>query len=365
MTMIALKLLTQRLVSIVVTFLIITAVLYGIVMLAPVEDRAMIYWSSREPIMFLSEAEEEKIRAAIIERYGLDDPYLVQYTRWLSRLVQGQWGWSRATSGDVLTYLLARTPVTAELTFYAAVMFIPLGVLSGVLAGWKQDGRFDHSFRLSAFIATSIPPFIVGLVLLAIFYVGLRWFPIGRLSPAVGIAMRAPDFYQYTGLVTIDGLLNGRPDISLDAFRHLVLPVITLSLLHWATLGRITRAVMIDELGKDYIVAAQARGLTNHLILWRHTFRNALAPALTSTALSIASLVTGVYVVEVIFGLHGVSELLIRSRQFSSAGRMMLDAPAAMGFAVYSVLIVLVLLFVFDVLQIMVNPWTRKGKGAS
>ena len=88
--------------------------------------------------------------------------------------------------------------------------------------------------------------------------------------------------------------------------------------------------------------------------------RSRLVPALATIALSTASLVTGVYVVEVIFGLHGVSELLIRSMQFSSSGRMMLDAPVVMGFAVYSVLIVLVILLGFDILQVVANPWARE-----
>jgi peptide/nickel transport system permease protein len=235
--------------------------------------------------------------------------------------------------------------------------------MSGVFAGWRHGRWFDHGFRLTAFVATSIPPFIMGFVFIAVFYVGLRWFPLGRFSPAVSIAVNASNFHHYTGLVTLDGFLNRRPDISLDAFHHLVMPVITLSLLHWATLSRITRAMMVEELDKDYVIAARARGLTNRLILWRHTFRNVLSPALASMALSTASLITGVYVVEVIFGLHGVSELFIRSIQFSNSGQFNLDAPAAMGFAVYSVLIVLILLLVFDVMQIAVDPWARKGVG--
>jgi peptide/nickel transport system permease protein len=361
--MVLLKVILWRAGSILLTFLVITAVLYAIVMLVPVERRAMLYWSSRTPIDLLEPEEVEEIRADIIEERGLDDPYPVQYTRWLSRLLQGDWGWSRRLNQDVLSYLLARTPMTAELTFYSVLIYIPLGLLGSVITGWRQGRLADHTFRLAAFIATSIPPFVLGLVLLAIFYVGLGW--VSLISPAASLVIHDPGFHRYTGLITIDGLLNGRPDISLEAARRLILPVITLSLVHWATLGRITRATMIEELQKEYIVAAQARGLRTRAILYRHALRNAIPPLLTSIALSAATLVSGVYVIEAIFNLHGVSELLLRSLELSISGGPAIDAPVALGFAVYSVLLVLLLLFVLDVLQAIADPRSRERLGES
>jgi len=239
-----LKFLVRRLLAIPITLLFITAFLYGIIMLAPVEDRAQLYMprgSSNNPSY-----NPELIMQRIIEEQGLDDPYPVQYFRWLSRLLQGNWGWSPGLRGDVLQALLERTPATAELTLYSVILLIPLGIASGVVAGWRHDQLPDHGFRLSAFVATSIPPFILGLVLLSIFYAGLNWFPPGRLSVSERFVVEAADFKNYTGLLTIDGLLNGRVDITLSAFRHLILPVITLTLAHWATLGRVTRASMTN-----------------------------------------------------------------------------------------------------------------------
>jgi peptide/nickel transport system permease protein len=253
---------------------------------------------------------------------------------------------------DVLQALLDRTPATAELTLYSLLLLIPLGLVNGVMAGWKQGSLADRGFRLVAYVATSIPPFILGLVLLSIFYVGLHWFPPGRLGTASSIDART--LKTFTGLLTIDSLLNGRPDISLEALRHLALPVITLSLIHWATLGRVTRAAMIEELNKDYIVAARSRGLSPRSITWRHAFLNAAPPALTSTALSAASLVTGVFVVEVVFAFPGVSKLIVRTMSVTP------DAPMAMGFAVYSVLVVLLMMLILDILQVIVSPWVRE-----
>lgn len=343
-----LKFLLRRILTIPVTLLVITAVLYGVVMFSPPDERATLYLPSR----MRSDITPEQLQAMIddiIRRQGLDQPYPVQYVRWLSGLLQGDWGWSPVFDAEVLTLLLHRTPITAELTLYSVLILVPLGLISGVWAGWRKESRSDNTFRLIAFIATSIPPFILGLVLLSVFYVGIRWFPPGRTS-LYDLSLRTSTFQWYTGLLTVDALLNGRFDALIDAFRHLTLPVFTLSAAHWATLGRVTRATIIEEAGKDYILAAKARGLLPRWIVWRHAFRNALLPALTSTALSAASLVTGVFVIETIFDFHGLSELVVRGMREAP------DAPLALGFAVYSVLLVIPLLLVLDILKALVDP---------
>ena len=348
-----LKFLIRRLAAIPITLFVITAVLYGIIMLAPAETRAQLYMprgDSHNPHL-----RPEVLLQQIIQEKGLNDPYPVQYVRWASRLLRGDWGWSPQLRGDVLEALLVRTPATAELTLYSVLLLVPLGITSGVLAGWKQDRLADHGFRLVAFVAMSIPPFILALVLLSIFYAGLRWFPPGRISMSEGFVVADPSFKRFTGLLTVDGLLNRRPDISLNALRHLVLPAIILSLAHWATLGRVTRAAMIEELGKEYIVAARGRGLTTRRVVWLHALRNAIVPALNSIALSAASLIMGVFVVEIVFDFPGVSELITWSMSYRP------DAPAAMGFAVYSVLLVLPIMLALDVLQAVVDPRIREG----
>ena len=339
----------RRLASLPLTLLIITAMLYAIIMLAPAQERAALYLPPRLPRV-LSEETLQRILDGIIAEQGLDDPYPQQYLRWLGNLLRGDWGYSPVLNSAVLPALVRRTAVTVELTLYSIMLLIPLGLISGVIAGWREAGRADRRFRAVAFVATSIPPFILGLVLLSIFYVGLRWFPPGRTGILELSLQRFTTFQTYTGLLTIDGLLNRRPDVTIDALRHLVLPVFALSLVHWATLGRVTRAALIDVKHRGYITAANARGLRPRSIIWRHAFRNALAPALTSSMLSAASLVTGVFVIEVVFNFKGLSELIVRGMGFAP------DAALSMGFAVYSVLLVMPLMLALDLLRAILDP---------
>lgn len=348
--------LLRRLLAIPVTLLIITAILYAITMLATPEERASLYLGPNASPYLSPEVLERRVNAIIAE-HGLNDPFPQQYARWVGHILRGDWGWSPVMRADVLETLLARAPITAELTVYSVLTLIPLGLLSGVIAGWRANGRFDRYVGSAAFIGTSVPAFILGLVLLSIFYVGLRWFPPGRTSIPELSLQRFSTFETHTGFLTIDGLLNGRPDITLNAFRHLVLPVFTLSLAHWATLTRIARTSIIEEKGREYIVAARARGLWPRMVLWRHAFRNAMLPALTSSALSAASLVSGVFVVEAIFDMKGMSELIVRGISGTP------DAALAMGFAVFSMLLVLPLMLVLDILRALVDPRIREGIG--
>jgi peptide/nickel transport system permease protein len=293
---------------------------------------------------------------SIIQQYGLKDPFPIQYTRWLGNLVRGDWGWSATAGEKVLPALFRLTPATAELTLFSVLLFIPSGILGGVLAGLHRSRLVDHGFRLTAFIATSIPPFILAILLMSVFYVGMRWFPPGRLDDSLRLYINSNEFIQYTGFITLDGLLNGRTDITLNALRHLVLPVITLSAFHWATLGRITRVAMIEELSKDYITAVRARGVSERRITWHHALRNAVIPAINTSLLSAASLVTDVYIVESIFIFPGVSRFL----RNALAGTP--DVPAALGFSVYTVVLVLLLMTILDILQSLMDPRYRQGE---
>ena len=349
-----LRFLIRRLLLIPLTLFVITAFLYGIVMLTPARDRAQLYLP-RNASHNVTQQMIERELDAIIVRYGLNDPFPVQYFNWINNLLHGEWGWSPVLRSNVLDYIERRMPITIELTLYAVLVFIPSGILSGVLASRRYNQMTDHGFRFTAFTATSIPPFILGLMMISFLYVGLRWFAPGRLSADVDTFVKSPAFHGYTGLVTIDGLLNGRPDITLDAFKHLAMPVLTLSALHWATVGRVTRASMLEELHKEYVVAAEARGLPARRVVWRHALRNVLVPALTTSALSAASLMTGVYVIEVVFNFHGVSELIVGSASFGIP-----DAPSALGFAVYSVMVVLIVMFSLDVIQAVIDPRLRE-----
>jgi ABC-type dipeptide/oligopeptide/nickel transport system permease component len=348
-----LKFMLRRLALIPVTLLIVTAVLYGIVMFAPPEARAQLYLNNSNSHM--SEEQLQRLIERIIRDYGLNEPYPVQYFNWIRSVIGGEWGWSPVFRASVLELIQSRAPITIELTLWSMLVFIPTGILSGVIASRRRGRLIDRVFGVTAFGATSIPPFVLGLMMISFLYVGLGWFAPGRLSAPIELVVRAPDFKAFTGLYTLDGLLNGRLDVSLDALQHLVMPVIALSALHWATVGRVTRTTMAEELDKDYVIAAQARGVSEGRIVWKHVLRNALIPALTTSVLSAASLVSGVYVIERVFNLHGVSELITGSG-LAGLG----DAPLALGFAIYSVSVVLIVMFVLDLAQAIVDPRLRE-----
>lgn len=349
-----LRTLVLRVLTLILTLFVVTAVLYATVMFTPPETRAELFMP-RNFSPRMTEEMMQKMIEDIIERYHLDAPYPVQYYYWITNLFKGNWGYSPSMQEDIFSAIMRRTPVTAELTLYSLLVFIPLGLISGVIAGSKRNRLADHTFRFTAFVATSLPPFILALILLSIFYVDLHWFPPMRTSSSITSILMSDEYRQFTGLLTIDGLLNHRPDISLDALRHLVLPVFTLSIVHWATLGRVTRAIMIEELNQNYVVAAQARGIPDRRITWRHTLRNAISPSLTSSLLSAATLLTGIFVVEILYSFPGISNIAVSSMAFVP------DTAAAIGFAVYNVIMVWILMSLLDFLQMVINP-LRGGK---
>lgn len=354
--------LIRRLLAIPVTLFIITLILYASAMLTNAETRAEIYMP-RSGAWMTTEARANMIQD-IIRRKGLDQPFPVQYGNWLVSLLRGDWGYSPTMQEDMLPALVRRTPATLELTLYALLLFLPLGIISGVIAAWRKEQGVDAILRLGAFVGTAIPPFVLALVLLALFYVALNWFPPNRISTSYRIEINADDFRQFTGLLTVDSLLNGRTDIFVDAARHLVLPVITLSLAQWATILRVMRISTVEVLDTEYLMAARARGVSERGQVWKHAFRNALVPALTSSILSAASLVTGVYVVERIFNIPGISEVITRALEQGIGGLAPSDIVSGLGFAIYSSLIILPLMTVLELAQAAIDPRIRQGATA-
>lgn len=342
-----LQFLVRRALSGFASFLLITFLLYGMIMLTPAEARAQLFIPAGRGQI------SANFIPVMIREHHLDDPWLVQYGYWLKGLLSGDWGYSPTLHEDVLPALLSRTPVTLELALYSLLFVIPLGIRSGLVAGWRPGGLFDRIFRLASYSSLSIPPFILAMILIAIFYARLNWFPTGRLDTLLNMQVSSGSFHAYTGLMTVDAILNARLDVLFDALRHLVLPVFTLGLYYWATLGRTARAMMMGERRKEYLLAATAKGLAEHEVVWRHALRAIMAPALTTIALSAAAIVTGVYVVEVIFSLNGISNVIVLAMSSQP------DAPAVLGFTVYSVILVVLLMFVLDVLQAWIDPRVR------
>lgn len=344
-----LRFLVRRILLALLSLIIITMLLYAGFMVTPPEARARLYLPPGRG----GERATEAVIEGFIRRYHLDEPYLIQYAYWLRSLLDGSWGYSPTLNNEVLPSLLQRTPVTLELALLSLILIIPAGLASGLISGWRPNQAFDHVFRATAFFGTSAPPFILAMVLLSIFYVNLGWFGLGRLDLILSLDLAKSSFQNYTGMLTLDSLLNGRFDVLINALQHLAMPVITLFLFHWATLGRITRATVMGEKTKEYIVAAKARGVKENRLIWRHALRAVFAPSLTTMALSAASIVTGIFVVEIIYNLHGVSEVILISMRSAP------DAPAAIGFAVYSVIMVIGLMLLLDIIQAALDPRVR------
>ena len=344
----------RRFLVIPISLFIITLMIYGGVMLTPPEARADLYM----PKNFSPYATPEriaKIKELIIQKHHLRDPFPVQYFYWAQSLLIGTWGYSPSMKEDVLPALLRRTPVTLELTLWSLLILFPLGMISGLLAGWNRQGRFDQLFRGLASLAASMPTIILALILLSVFYINLGWFAPGRISILFEPDLLKEEFVTYTGMLTIDSLLNRRMDIFIDASKHLVMPVFTLSLYYWATLGRVTRATVMSERNKGYVTAAYARGLSDRSVMWKHVYPNVLPPALVTLTLAATAILTGAFVVEIIFNFNGVSHIIV------SAMSSVPDAPAALGFTIYSVIMVLLLTFLLDVLQAIFDPRVREG----
>lgn len=341
-------------ISFVLTLFIITALLYAVVMITPAETRATLYMP-RNTSPRMTEEQYQKLIDMNIERYKLNAPYPVQYFNWVKNLAQGNWGYSPTLQDDVLKNILLRTPATVELTIISLLIYMPLGLLCGVLAGSNKYKVVDRAFRLTAFVATSLPPFILAIILMVIFYINLHWFLPGRSGYFVDSIINSGEFKVYTGMLILDGLFNGRFDVSLDALRHIAMPALTLAAAQWAVIGRLTRIMIIEEQHKDYVIAARSRGLTEQQITWRHALKNAIPPIFTSSVLSAASLLTSVFVVEIIFHYPGISSIALKSMAYVP------DAPAALGFGIYSVIIVLILMGILDFIQSIIDPRIRES----
>ncbi len=344
--------LIRRILGIFLSVVVITSMLYGIAMFTSPEERATLYLPRNASRMSIEGV--RRMVARIIEDKHLRDPFPVQYFYWVDSLRRGDWGWSGFLQEDVLDMLNRRAPVTIELTLYSLLFFIPLGMVSGAISGARKGSKTDSGFQFFSFVFSSTPTFILAILMMAIFYVWLRIFPLERIgSEALGF-MRSDGYKTYTELITIDALLNGNLYVFLDGLRHLIMPVVSLSLIQWATLGRVVRVSTIEQSHEQYILAAKSRGIPANRLLWGHIFKNILSPAFTSSAIGAASLFTGVMVIEQTFNLKGISELIMSLTAVP-------DTPLLLGFGVYSILFVLGIILVLDIVQAFVDPRIREG----
>ena len=337
----------RRLLIIPVVLFIVTAILFLLLLQLPAERRAEVYLPSVNPR--ITAEEYENLVQVTIERYGLNEPFYIQYSNWILNLLKGDWGYSPSWRQPVLEGLLHRLPASIELGIFALVPSVLLALILGGVAAIRQNHLSDYMVRLSAFVGWAIPNFILGLIFMAIFYAWLDWFPPERLSYASNAIVNSENFRTFTGFLTIDGILNNTPDISWDAIRHLMLPGMTLAVFQWAMFVRIMRSSLLEEITQDYVTTARAKGLSENIILQNHIFKNAMLPVIASAGVTTAMLFGNVIVVEVLFNFNGVGRWAIDAiKNF--------DAPAAIGFILLSSVVSLFASLGTDILFAVVDP---------
>lgn len=267
--------------------------------------------------------------AKVRDRYGLDDPFFVQYGHWVSGVVRGDFGES-IYSGDPVTTLIAdRVGVTAWLAVYALVLTVLVAVPLGLAAGTRPGSRTDRAATALSLVTLSAPAFAVGFLLIYLFAVTLDWFPS-----------------------------FGAGDGFFDTLWHMTLPAVTLAAGQAAVLLRQTRAATMDVAERDFVTFARARAISPGRIRQRYVLRNASLPVLTSAGLLLAYGLTGAVLVENVFALQGLGTLLVRSVA-------QLDLPVVQGLAVFTALLVLLTNLVVDLLYYALDPRLRRAAVAS
>ncbi len=294
------------------------------------------------------DASEEQVRA-YRQQVGLDDPLWLQFLRYIGRLARGDLGTSIVTGNRVADDLREAVPATIELVVPSILLSLLLGVVLGTLSAVWRGRLVDHAGRALSILGMSLPVFWFGLVLQLIFYKDLSLLPAGGRLPLTAVA---PD--PITGLLTVDGLLTGNFALVRQACRHLVLPVITLSTVSIAAVARITRASLLDVLGRDYVRTARAKGLSQRVTIYKHALRNALIPVVTLFGLRVGIMLGGAVLTETIFAWPGIG-------RYAFYGLRQLDLPVVSAFVVYITLAYAILNMLVDASYSLLDPRIRTG----
>ncbi|THF56498.1 ABC transporter permease [Mesorhizobium composti] len=285
----------------------------------------------------------------MIEQYGLNDPFYVQYGRWIGNILTGNLGWSETARQPVAHALASLLPATMELVLLAFIPSFLLAVFLGSRAGIHLNRWPDHIIRIFTILGWSFPVYVFGLLMLLVFYSALDWFPPGRLSQWAQAVVRSPDFTRYTGANTVDALLNGNLAIFFDSLRHLAAPVITLTYVNIANMTRIMRTSMLETLRQDYVRTARAKGMPRRVVELHHARRNALLPVVTIAGMELATMMGGVVITETIFDYTGLG-------QFAAKTAANLDFPAVLGFGLYFAVVLVVMNLIVDLIYPLLDP---------
>jgi peptide/nickel transport system permease protein len=297
----------------------------------------------------LGERADEAAIAQARDQYGLDDPFYVQYWRYLQTLGDGDLGTSIATRRLVTDEIRERFPATVELTFAAGLFAMLLGVPLGFLAAKRYRSLLDYSSLVLSLIGISIPVFFLAIVLKYVFAVKLGWLPsVGRQDVLV-------DAEHPTKLYVLDGIVTGNWEAAWDALQHLVLPAVALGSIPLALIARITRAAVLDVQNEDYVRTARAKGISSLAVDGRHVFRNALLPITTIAGLQAGLLLSGAILTETVFAFPGMGRWI----QEAIENR---DYPVLQGGIVFIAIVVVLVNLVVDLSYGLLNPRIRLAR---
>ncbi len=288
-----------------------------------------------DPVVFLlgQDARPDQIRQ-LRSDLGLDQPFFIQFWHFLVNALQGEFGLSLRQGAKVSRLLGERFPATMELALTAALLALLLGVPMGVYAALRRGSFTSQMLMTLSLLGVSLPTFLIGILLILVFTVGLGWFPSFGRGDTVQLGGWS------TGLLTLDG------------WHHIVLPAVTLAVFQLALIMRLVRAEMLEVLRTDYIRFARARGLSDRVIHFGHALKNTLVPVITITGLQLGSLIAFAIITETVFQWPGMGLLFIQSVSFA-------DIPVMAAYLCLIALIFVVINLVVDMLYFVVDPRLR------
>jgi len=284
--------------------------------------------------------------AQIEEQYGLDEPVLVQYWRYLENVITGDLGTSIRSRRPVTDELSERFPATIELALAAMLFSVVLGIPLGFVAAKRYGTAVDHASLVTTLLGVSIPIFFLAILLKYIFAVQLGLLPtVGRMSVLI-------DIPHPTNFYILDAILAGDPQALWDVIQHLILPAIALGTIPLAIIARITRAAVLDVQNEDYVRTARAKGLSGGIVDRRHILRNALLPITTVIGLQTGLLLSGAVLTETVFAYPGMGTWLVEAIDNR-------NYPVLQGGILFVAVIFVLVNLLVDISYAFINPRIR------
>ena len=275
-------------------------------------------------------------RVEIRQQLGLDDPILTQYARFMGNALSGDFGLSYRIKRPVDELIFERLPATLELVFVSAVIALVVGIGLGVYTGIRRNSWVSRIVLSTSLAGVSLPTFIIGIALIYVFAVNMRILPSSGRSGTVDLGWWKTSF------------------LSVDGWRSIILPAITLSLFQLTLILRLVRAEMLEVMRTDFIKFARARGLTERAINFRHALRNTLVPVITIIGLNIGGLIAFSVITETVFQWPGTGLMFIQAVDF-------VDVPIMAAYLVFVALLFVIINLIVDILYFVVDPRIRLG----